>query len=400
MKVYLIGVGMGNQDTLTLGAVHAIEESCALLGAPRLLEPWIGKKECLPMVRPTEIAAAIDRVECGPVAVLLSGDAGFYSGAKGLRPLLEHHETLTIPGISSLSYFCARLGMAWQDIYVVSAHGRTHNAVGEIQCHGRTFILTGGNTTAQDICRELANRGMGYLHVWVGEALSYPEERIISGAAEELLAEEFADLAVLLAENPTPIKRPFTTPGLPDSVFQRGNVPMTKEEVRALVLTKLHPARHHIFWDVGAGTGSVSVECALAAPAGRVFAVEYKEEALELTVSNATAMGVSNLSVVSGAAPEVLHTLPAPDRVFVGGSNGHLAEIIRLAMEKNPAVRLVISAVTLETLHEAVSCCEKMRLTGVDVVQVSVTRTREVGRYHMMDAQNPVWLISAEGAET
>lgn len=169
---------------------------------------------------------------------------------------------------------------------------------------------------------------------------------------------------------------------------------MTKEEVRALALSKLRLEEDHVVWDVGAGTGSVSVECALACPAGQVFAVEKKPEALALLAENKARFRVSNLTVVGGTAPEAFWELPAPDRVFLGGTSGELGEILAVIFEKNPAARVVCTAVTLETVAEA---ARHFAYLEADMVQVSATRTRKAGRYHLMDAQNPVWIFSGEG---
>lgn len=394
MKIYLIGVGMGNPDTLTLVARKAIDACPVLIGAPRLLEPWEEDHTCVPLIAADDIARRIGE-ERENVAVLLSGDTGFYSGAKKLWKLLEGREVETIPGISSLSYFCARLCTSWQDAHIVSAHGRSHNAVGEIQRNAKTFALTGGATKAEDICKELTRRGLGEIRVSVGERLSYPDERIVTGTAAELAEETFAELSVLLAENPEPVGRPWNSPGLPDEIFQRGAVPMTKEEVRAVSVCKLRLQPHHVVWDVGAGTGSVSLECALACPAGQVFAIEKNPEAVALLEENKARLGASNLTVVSGTAPEALEGLPAPDRVFLGGTSGNLDDILMMIFEKNPAARVVCTAVTLETMGEAARLFAP--LAEVDMVQLSVTRTRKAGRYHLMDAQNPVWIFSGEG---
>lgn len=395
MKVYLIGVGMGNPDTMTAEALEAVRACPVLVGAPRLLERWAQDHDCVPLIAGADIAEYIGKQQEGPIGVLLSGDTGFYSGAKRLWTLLEDHEVVTLPGISSLSYFCAKLHTDWQDVKIVSAHGRSHNVVGEIQRNGRTFALTGGSTKAQDICRELTGRGLGDVTVSVGERLSYPDERVVTGTAAELAEETFADLSVLLAVNPRPVTRPWNGSGLPDDAFLRGNVPMTKEEVRALALSKLRLAERHVVWDVGAGTGSVSVECALSCPAGRVFAVEKKEEALSLLEGNRERFHAANLSIVGGTAPEALKDLPAPDRVFIGGTSGELGEILDVIFDKNPAARVVCTAVTLETVAEAARLFA--HLEGADMVQVSATRTRSAGRYHLMDAQNPVWIFSGEG---
>ena len=395
MKVYLIGVGMGSPETMTVGALEAIRACPVLVGARRLLEPWTESHDCVPLIAGADIAEYIGKVQEGPVGVLLSGDTGFYSGAKRLWTLLLDHEVITIPGISSMSYLSAKLHVDWQDVKIVSAHGRSHNVVGEIQRNERTFALTGGNTKAQDICRELTDRGLGNVKVSVGERLSYSDERVVTGTAAELAEQEFEDLSVLLAENPDPVVRPWNGSGLPDDAFLRGDVPMTKEEVRTLALSKLRLNEDSVVWDVGAGTGSVSIECALSCPAGRVFAVEKKEAALALLAENKARFHASNLTIVGGTAPEALEELPAPDRVFLGGTSGELSEILDVIFRKNPAARVVCTAVTLETVAEAARLFAG--LEGADMVQVFATRTRQAGRYHLMDAQNPVWIFFGEG---
>ena len=395
MKVYLIGVGMGGPATMTLQALEAVRACPVLVGARRLLEGWEAEHDCVPLIAAADIAEYIGKAPLGPVGVLLSGDTGFYSGAKKLWPLLGEHEVVTIPGLSSLTYFCARLQTTWQDVKLVSAHGRDCDLAGEIARNPRTFALTGGAVKAADVCRALAERGLGDVKVSVGERLGYPDERIVTAPAAELAGEDFDSLAVLLAENPRPAAPPWRGPGLPDAAFLRGDVPMTKEEVRALALSKLRLEENHIVWDVGAGTGSVSVECALACPRGRVFAVEKKPEALALIGENRARFGVDGLEIVAGTAPEALEGLPAPDRVFLGGTSGNMEEILNVVFRKNPAARVVCTAVTLETVGEAARRFAK--LEGADMVQVSVTRTRPAGPYHLMDAQNPVWLFSGEG---
>ena len=278
------------------------------------------------------------------------------------------YEVETVPGISSLTYFCARIQATWQDAKLVSAHGRAHNLAGEIQRSVKTTL-----DRVLDVCRELVERGLGEVRLSVGERLSYSDERIVTGTAAELAGETFADLSVLLAENPDPVVRPWNGSGLPDGAFLRGDVPMTKEEVRALALSKLRLEEHHVCGDVGAGTGSVSVECALSCPAGRVYAVEKKDAALALLAENRARFHAVNLEIVAGTAPEALADLPAPDRVFLGGTSGSLEEILQVVFHKNPAARVVCTAVTLETVGEAAKCFA--RLGSPDMVQISVTRT-------------------------
>ncbi len=396
--VYLVGVGMGNPDTLTAEAARAIRSSELLIGAGRLLEPFetfaVPK---LPLVLPDQIVAAIREFEGTRISVLLSGDPGFYSGAAGLYQRLDMEQVITLPGISSVNYFCAKLHTPWHDVKLVSAHGRNCNAVGEVQSNGKVFFLTGGKMKAESICRQLCSAGFGQLNAWAGERLSYPEERILSGSVEELARISFADLAVLLVENPAPIPMAPMAPGIPDDRFQRGKVPMTKEAVRTLAVSKLRLCRDSVVWDVGAGTGSVSVACSLAARQGIVYAVEKNEEALSLLRENKATFGVSNLRVIAGTAPEVLSGLPAPDCVFVGGSSGALRPILEQALAKNAGVRLTVTAVSLETLTGCLSAFQELNLQKVDVMQVTAAQARALGNRHLILGQNPVWILSGEG---
>lgn len=397
MKVYLVGIGMGNPDTLTVGAKKAIEGSDLLIGAKRLLEPF-AELDCekRELILSDDIAAAIDAASCQQVSVLLSGDVGFYSGATKLYDKLAAQDVEAIPGISSVVYFCAKLHVPWQDATLVSTHGRDHDAVGVIQSHEKTFCLTGGKTKVEDICRELAERGFGSVQVVAGERLSYDDERIVHGTAEEMAAMTFADLTVMLASNPRPVAREFAAPALADGDFLRGKAPMTKEEVRALVISKLRIAPDHVVWDVGAGTGSVSVEAALAAPRGTVYAVERNAEAVGLMRENREAQGAFNMAVVEGLAPEALAGLPAPDRVFIGGSAGNLDAIVDAAVAANPRARICATAVTLETLSELLACLKSRGVGDADIVQVSVARADHVGAYHLMRAENPVHIVTFE----
>ncbi|MEG0755867.1 MAG: precorrin-6y C5,15-methyltransferase (decarboxylating) subunit CbiE [Oscillospiraceae bacterium] len=398
-KIFLIGTGMGCPASLTAEGQQAIAHCSVLIGAPRLLAPYEDSGKTLKSLVPAQEIA--DYIALQPadavVGVLLSGDVGFYSGAKGLYPLLEDCAVVTLPGVSSLVYFCAKLHTTWQDAALVSAHGRAHNAPGVIQSHGKTFVLTGGENRAQDLCKALVSRGLGTVQIHVGENLSYPQERITSGTAAELAEGDFDSLAVLLAENPAPVLREYTSSGIPDEAFLRGDAPMTKEEVRCLAISKLRLRADSVLWDVGAGTGSVSIEGALAAIEGQVFAVEKKPEALALLQQNKERFGVTNLQIVAGEAPAALENLPAPDRVFLGGTSGELGDILHLVFAKNPAARVVASAITIETLAQAVQTFEGLCLADIEVVQVAISKARPVGRYHMMAAQNPIWLIVGEG---
>ena len=394
---YLVGIGMGNPDTLTLAGQKAIAAAGQIVGAARMLAAFPdhpGQRKAL--IRAEDIAKAVSDFP-GDTAVLLSGDVGFYSGAAKLHALLKDALVEAIPGISSLSYFCARLHRSYQDVHVVSVHGREANVVGEIQSHQETFLLTGSNFTAAAVCQALTAAGLGELQVFVGQRLSYPEERIVRGEAEALVDETFDDLAVMLVDNPAPLSWRCGAPSLFDSQLHRGKVPMTKEAVRTLAVARMEVAPEHTVWDVGAGTGSVSCALAMAAFRGQVYAVEREMDAVALIEENRAAFGLSNLHVVLGEAPKALLALPAPDRVFVGGSGGEMEEIFRAALTKNPAVRICLTAVSLESLTQGLRVFEGLGLQNVDVTQLTAAQAKKLGSYHMMLGQNPVYILSGEG---
>ena len=401
MKVSLVGMGPGSPALLTRAATAALARAELFIGAPRLLEPYRqGAVPCREAVLARDILAALEQSGAENAAVLLSGDTGFYSGAKGLRPLLLEAgmKVETFPGVSSLQYLCAKIGTPWEDIHPASAHGRACAPAELVARHGRVFFLTGetGDQTPRALCAALEQAGWGKARAWVGSRLSYPNEEIFSGRVEEFSRRDFPPLSVLLVQG-EPACPPAGTFGIPDSGFVRGQVPMTKEEVRAAALSKLRVAPGGTYWDVGAGTGSVAVAISALARDGRVLAVERDPEACGLLLENAARFGAGNLTLVQGEAPAALGDLPAPDGVFVGGSGGSLEDILKTALEKNPRVRVVVAAVTLETLSRGAALLDALPFAGVEVSQITVARARELGRYHLMTGQNPVFLLSGEG---
>jgi len=188
-------------------------------------------------------------------------------------------------------------------------------------------------------------------------------------------------------------------PLLVDAFIRTETVPMTKSEIRAVCLSKLALPENAVCWDVGAGTGSVSIEMALHAERGQVYAIERKEAALAVLEENRQRFCADNLTVVPGTAPEACRELPAPTHAFIGGSSGNMAEILRLLLEKNPRVRIVAAAVTLESVGELTECMKKFPFAGTEVVSVTVARNKKAGPYNLMTGLNPVYIFTMEGTE-
>lgn len=409
-KVTIIGVGPGNPDLLSRAALDAIGIADVVIGAHRALvgidvPPDVVRCE---LVKTADIVAALtDAASWQRAVVVMTGDVGLFSGARRLVEALSGDaqvDVRVIPGISSASYLAARLGRPWQDWRFASAHGVACDIVAEAERAGELFLVTSGGEDPSRRSSELVQAGFGDARVTVAERLSYPDERITCATASEIAGQTFDDLNVMLIEfaggagSPANSRWPYASSGIPDELFIRGDVPMTKQEVRAVALAKLRLAATDTVWDVGAGTGSVSIEAALVARAGSVWAVERNATGVRLIRENADAFGCGNVHAVPGVAPEALAKLPVPDAVLVGGSAGELPSIVEAALEKNSQVRLCVPCVTVETLTEACALLSGSRFKGFEACQVSAARAEAVGSHHLMKAQNPVFLVSARGA--
>ena len=405
-QLYLVGIGMGNEKNRTVEAEQICQSAELLIGARRMLQSVKTEgKAVFESYKPDEIAAYLaEHPQYETAAVLLSGDIGFYSGAKKLYDAIERTEGLEqmeiypVSGISSVVYFCGKLGVSWENVHLLSLHGRKQNLIDAVKYHEKVFVLCGEKDGIPKICCKLKEYGLGDVKVAVGTDLSYEQERIVQGTAESLMKEDFAPLSVLLICNPDVKKR--IGHGLDDDLFLRGKVPMTKSEVRSISLSKLRLHKDAVVWDVGAGTGSVSIEAASLAKDGVVYAIEKKDEAIDLLEQNKRKFGTDNLEIIKGLAPEALEGLPAPTHAFIGGSSGNLKEILEVLLEQNPRVRVVINAIALETVAEAMQCLKSMAFTDVDIAQVSVAKGKKLGSYEMMMGQNPVYIFSCTGGET
>ncbi|MGN0261291.1 MAG: precorrin-6y C5,15-methyltransferase (decarboxylating) subunit CbiE [Eggerthellaceae bacterium] len=455
--LWLVGMGPGNPDYISPAARKALLAADVLIGAERLLdqlpEGTCGNRHML--TRASDIIGLLAQDSTWEnAAVALSGDTGMFSGAKLLQqraPEALGCTVRSIPAVGSASYFAAALGMPWQGWKTVSAHGVDCDVAAQVRDNPQLFLVTGGATPVQVICRTLAEAGLGKTRVFVGEQLSYPEEKITEGTVAELAEREFHPLSVMLclrdgqgagadataaqaaeagstsADNAasrceTQVSNepgaagnapacdsasavdedtawPWSTHGIPDDLFTRGKVPMTKQEVRSVALSKLRVAPGETIYDIGAGTGSVTVELALlAGPAGRVIAIERNPEGCQLIEQNARKFEVGTIRVVEGTAPGCMVGLPVPDAAFIGGSGSNLDEIAAALLAANPRVRVCVTCVTLETVAQALQVLSAAAFEGFEAVCINASRSHALGAYNLMKAENPIYVICAQGA--
>lgn len=394
MRVTLAALGGGDFYSCTWESIQALRDADMILGARRLLDSI--PKSCTDYRvaghDPDVLLEKILESDAEEAVVVYSGDTGFYSGTRLLVPLLEREEVeyRVLPGISSVQLLASRLGVPWQDWNLVSAHGVDCNVLAEVMKGKSTCFLTGGRLKPETICGILNDAGLGFLEAVVGSDLTYPEEQLVTGTVSQFVNHEFPTLSVLLVD-PAPLY-PKRTPGIPDSAFLRGDVPLSKQPIRAAALAQMGVQPEDIIWDVGAGTGGISVELALAANEGTVYSIERNPDACQLIARNREKFCAWNLELVEGEAPDALEALPVPDKVFIGGSGGEFRAILETVLEKNPEALVCADAIAMETLTEAWNSMKDLGLEP-SVLQIAAASTRAAGKLHLLLSNNPAFLI-------
>ncbi len=408
-RITCVGIGMGTPDTLTREAAQAILCAQVIFGAPRMLqcaqellrENRENREEPPILVEEYDAEKIHSYLQDHPAyrraVILMSGDVGFYSGAKQIAEIFHPGQVRYLCGVSSVSYFASRIPTSWQDAVLLSAHGRDTPVLNYVRRYPKIFLLVGSGKDVEQICRELDDAGMNRVRISAARDLSYPGEEIRAGGPADFCSFPSGGQVILFIENPD--ADAAVTPGIPDEQFERGQVPMTKEEIRIFSVSKLRLKEDSVIFDVGAGTGSVAVECARLCTRGWVYAIEKNPDAIALIRKNSRKFGVSNLTAVEGWAPEILTSLPVPTHAFIGGSSGKLSEIVDTLRRMNPAVRIVINTVTMESIAEEMQILKDPVFSDAEIVQISAAKSRNLGSCHLMTAHNPVTVLSFGGGE-
>lgn len=405
--LHLISVGPGQENYLTEEARQALLDCQLIFGAKSILDRLQLPEDQARVAeyRPDYVQEYLDRrPEILIAGVVFSGDLGFFSGAAAYPGPLDANrepshgldwanwEVIRHSGISSLQYLAAKAGLAWDDANFISLHGREEDVLGQITRHEKNFLIFSSGDQIKSLAENIRIQGEKRTLI-LGYRLGSKEERILFCGPDEAAAYDYEEglwSAFVIGRNrPRPLM-----PVLEDSRFLRDRVPMTKEEVRHLSVLALGLEAGDILYDIGAGTGSISIEAAGFSPDIRVYAIEQKAEAVDLIRRNISKFGSGNIEVVEGRAPGAMEDLPAPDAVFIGGSDGSLRPIFEGLWRYGKPIRFVLNAITLETLSDYQKLAASLPICREKISLIQVSRARKVASYHMMTAENGVYIIS------
>lgn len=408
-EIILAGVGMGHENCMTKEVWEAVSHADILLGAERMIEDYQPRIEKRPYYQAAEIIPYLEEMqeknifpETLRVVVLFSGDSGFFSGNRMLYHDLQkeiHLERLNassikiLPGISSVSYLASCIGESYHDAAVYSMHGKeVRNLARKIKNSKKTFLLMSGVKDVNRLGETLLRADMPECEIVTGYQLSYKEQEIAVRTPQECLELKKEGLYTCFVKNQNFLSR--ITHGRGDAEFIRDKIPMTKEEVREIAICKLHLHDASIVYDIGSGTGSIAVEIASLSDSIWVYAIEQRQEAAALIEKNKEKFSCDNISIIHAAAPDCLTGLPAATHAFIGGSGGRLKDIISSLYRINPDVRVVLTAVSIETVCEIRDILNQYPVKEEETIQIQISKAGLAGRHHLMRAQNPVWLCA------
>lgn len=381
----IIGIGEAGLDALAPTARALIANASLIIGGGRHLT-LAGETRGEKLQWPSPLTDALPRLLAQrgkPTVVLASGDPFFYGVGDLICRHVARDEIFTIPSPSAFALAGARLGWSQQDCALLSLHGRAFERLApHLQPRARIIALSWDETTPARIAQYLSANGMGASRLIVLERLGGPQERIRETRADAFRREDIAALNTVAIEIVAEARARIIprAAGLPDDWFENDGQ-LTKREIRAVTLSALAPRKDEMLWDIGAGSGSISIEWMLSDPANRAVAIERDAARAARIAQNAHALGVPDLEIVTGAAPEALENLPGPHAIFIGG--GAKAETLAAAWRALPPHgRLVVNAVTLETQTLLAQAFEDK---GGDLTHLQISRARPVGRFHALD---------------
>ena len=406
--VETIGMGLTPRD-LPSHLLDLIRQAQVLVGGARHLEGFKdhpGTKKVITGDLAGTTHFIHQRMPREKIVVLASGDPLFYGVGSYLAKQLGPENIIIHPNVSSIAAAFARLKIAWQDATTISFHGRNDQNVlwQAVARYDKIAVLTDPKRNPSWLAQRLMDRGREEFAIWVLEQLGTPAEKVTRCTPQQASKATFCEPnVVVLIRDPARRIAAGTVHdlhlGVPDDRFVHEAGLITKAEVRAVTLSKLRLQPHHTLWDLGAGSGSVGIEAAGLVRHGQVFAVEKNHDRVAQIEQNKQRFAVSNFTVVQGTLPAGLESLPTPERVFIGGGGQHLARIISAAAELLAIKgRIVVNTVILKSVTCALEVLSQLGFE-TEVVQIQISRSRPMPWGERLQAENPVFIISATKKE-
>ncbi len=408
--IYVVGIGF---SALTEEKREIFEKSKYIVTSPRLYERFSEINEGERFIEKIRIIKSVDETiefirktiqKIKPITVLASGDPLFFGIGRRILAEFGAQKVEILPELSSIQIAFSKIKIPWDSVYFVSLHGSIQGvgvrkySIDDIPAllrhYDKLCILTDFENTPQRIAEKLSHffEKNSYIRLYVCEKLGYTDERITEGTVEDIKRGFFEYPNLLIVDKTGNSSHPIF--GLKEGEIEHTKSLITKDEVRAVVIHKLRVPKGGIIWDIGAGSGSVSLEIAQISPQLKIFAIEKNEEMIGVLEKNRRKLSLSNVYIIKGEAPEALHGLPSPDRVFIGGSGGRLREILEF-LGKLQCSPIAMTAVKIKTLSEALDCLKNYSYEPL-VSQLCHFRMKEIGDSQYFSAQNPVFIIVGE----
>ena len=425
--IYIIGIGVEGKSSLSQRALGLIEGAGALIGGRRHLA-------CFPEFQGKKIVIGSDLNKIIKVltphsslltphyaVVLATGDPNFFGIADFIIKKIGRELVEIIPNVSAMQEAFARIKENWNDARFLSVHGRgkvrsqesgvrsQKDIIDEIVYYDKVGIFTDPDNTPARIAKALLNKDIDNYKAYVCEDLGTEQERVTAGSLKRIIKKRFSPLNVMILirsqesgvrgqreklRTPNPELR--TLFGIPDSAFSHSKGMITKEEIRVIAISKLKLKNDSIVWDIGAGCGSISIEAALLARKGKIFAIEKEKSRVIHIEKNKKRFAISNLEIINGNAPDCLKELPMPDAVFIGGGGEDIGKILAVCSKRlTVRGRIVVNAITLDTLKTATDFFKKSNWNS-ETVSVNIAKTKDIAKLQLFNAYNPIFITIGE----
>lgn len=398
-KVYIIGVGAGGTASLLPEICQLVDQAEMVFGGERLLRmfPSLTGQKFVLTNNLSETADLIKRsLGNKRMAVLASGDPGFHGIARYLTKVLGKDAVEIVPNVSAMQLAFARIKESWDDAVLTSVHAKSiEDIIDLVRGNHKIGILTDERHTPGKIARFLKEHGIENCRAYVCQDLGTRNESIIATDLYSLKQKRFSPLNVLILLREPKEAESQQRLGIPEEKFYRQREGfITKLEVRAVSLAKLALTENSVVWDIGAGSGAISIEASFLAYRGSIFAIEKSADAVAIIRKNVRRFGRHNITVIRASAPDKLEELPAPDAIFVGGSGGRMAEIISTAgVRLKSRGMIVVNVITLENLHSTIKALQTIGFT-FEVTLVNIARSTNVIELTRFEALNPIFVIT------